>query len=358
VSGLIRKNRIEVIEGSGSLNADANVVVGDRTIEARAVILATGSVKRPLPGVSFGQRVIGTEEAWALEQLPASMAVLGAGASGAEIASAFARLGTRVQLFEALDRVLPTEDPEISKLAERSFKKQGIDVKPSTLISDVGSDDGAVTFAHGEDRGEAEWLVVAAGRGPDVEGLGLEAAGVALADSGLIAVDEHLRTSRAGVWAIGDLVHGPALAHKASDEGIIAVEDAAGLDVHGLSYADIPRATFCMPNVASFGLTEAQAVDAGYDVVVGRVPYGAVGAGTVYGDRGGLVKIVGERTYGELLGGHIIGAKSTELIQELVNAKLLEGGLPEVARMIHGHPTMSEAVMEAARAADGWLVHG
>jgi dihydrolipoamide dehydrogenase len=358
VSGLIRKNRIEVIEGSGSLNADANVVVGDRTIEARAVILATGSVKRPLPGVSFGQRVIGTEEAWALEQLPASMAVLGAGASGAEIASAFARLGTRVQLFEALDRVLPTEDPEISKLAERSFKKQGIDVQTSTLISDVGSDDGAVTFAYGEDRGEAEWLVVAAGRGPDVEGLGLEAAGVALAESGLIAVDEHLRTSRAGVWAIGDLVHGPALAHKASDEGIIAVEDAAGLDVHGLSYADIPRATFCMPNVASFGLTEAQAVDAGYDVVVGRVPYGAVGAGTVYGDRGGLVKIVGERTYGELLGGHIIGAKSTELIQELVNAKLLEGGLPEVARMIHGHPTMSEAVMEAARAADGWLVHG
>jgi dihydrolipoamide dehydrogenase len=294
----------------------------------------------------------------ALEQLPASMAVLGAGASGAEIASAFARLGTRVHLFEALDRVLPTEDPEISKLAERSFKKQGIDVKTSTLISDVGSDDGAVTFAYGEDRGEAEWLVVAAGRGPDVEGLGLEAAGVALAESGLIAVDEHLRTSRAGVWAIGDLVHGPALAHKASDEGIIAVEDAAGLDVHGLSYADIPRATFCMPNVASFGLTEAQAVDAGYDVVVGRVPYGAVGAGTVYGDRGGLVKIVGERTYGELLGGHIIGAKSTELIQELVNAKLLEGGLPEVARMIHGHPTMSEAVMEAARAADGWLVHG
>jgi dihydrolipoamide dehydrogenase len=358
VSGLIRKNRIEVIEGSGSLNADANVVVGDRTIEARAVILATGSVKRPLPGVSFGQRVIGTEEAWALEQLPASMAVLGAGASGAEIASAFARLGTRVHLFEALDRVLPTEDPEISKLARRSFKKQGIDVKTSTLISDVSSGDGAVTFAYGEDRGEAEWLVVAAGRGPDVEGLGLEAAGVALAESGLIAVDEHLRTSRAGVWAIGDLVHGPALAHKASDEGIIAVEDAAGLDVHGLSYADIPRATFCMPNVASFGLTEAQAVGAGYDVVVGRVPYGAVGAGTVYGDRGGLVKIVGERTYGELLGGHIIGAKSTELIQELVSAKLLEGGLPEVARMIHGHPTMSEAVMEAARAADGWLVHG
>ena len=160
------------------------------------------------------------------------------------------------------------------------------------------------------------------------------------------------------MWAIGDLVAGPALAHKASDEGIIAVEDAAGLEVHPISYIDIPRATFCTPNVASFGLTEAQAKEAGHDVVVGKVQYGAVGAGTVYGDRTGLVKIVGDKQYGELLGGHIIGAKSTELIQELVNVKALEGGYPEVARMVHGHPTMSEAVMEAARAADGWLIHG
>jgi dihydrolipoamide dehydrogenase len=205
---------------------------------------------------------------------------------------------------------------------------------------------------------EVDYLVIAAGRAPDVQSLGIEAAGVKLDEQGLIEVDGAQRTSAAGIYAIGDLVHGPALAHKASDEGIIAVEDAAGLATHPLSYVDIPRATFCTPNVGSFGLTEAQAREQGYDVVVGKVPYGAVGGGTVYGDRTGLVKIVGERKYGELLGGHIVGSRATELIQELVNVRALEGGFSEVARIIHGHPTLSEAVMEAGRAADGWLIHG
>jgi dihydrolipoamide dehydrogenase len=167
-----------------------------------------------------------------------------------------------------------------------------------------------------------------------------------------------MHTSREHVYAIGDLVHGPALAHKASDEGVIAVEDAAGQPTHPLAYEDIPRATFCMPNVASFGLTEAEAKEQGYDVTVGKVQYGAVGAGTVYGDRTGMVKIVGERKYGELLGGHIVGSKATELIQELVNVRMLEGGYSEVAHIVHGHPTLSEAIMEAARDADGWLIHG
>ncbi|HEY3186619.1 MAG TPA: FAD-dependent oxidoreductase, partial [Solirubrobacteraceae bacterium] len=183
-------------------------------------------------------------------------------------------------------------------------------------------------------------------------------AGVKTGENGLVEVDGALRTSVKGVWAIGDLVPGPALAHKASDEGIIAVEAIAGRQTHPIEYDDIPRATFCTPNVASFGLTEQEARDAGHDVVVGKLQYGAVGAGTVYGDRTGLVKIVGEKRYGEMLGGHIVGAKATELIQELVNAKVLEGGFPEVARIVHGHPTLSEAVMEAARAADGWLIHG
>jgi dihydrolipoamide dehydrogenase len=222
----------------------------------------------------------------------------------------------------------------------------------------VQSSDSGVTFTHGEESGSVDWLVIAAGRGPDIEALGLEAAGVKLEDSGLIEVDGAMRTSAAGIYAIGDLVHGPALAHKASDEGVIAVEDAAGLETHPIEYIDIPRATFCTPNVASFGLTEAQARDEGYDVTVGKVQYGAVGAGTVYGDRTGMIKIVGDKKYGELLGGHIVGAKATELIQELVNTRLLEGGYPEIARTIHGHPTLSEAVMEAARAADGWLIHG
>jgi dihydrolipoamide dehydrogenase len=215
-----------------------------------------------------------------------------------------------------------------------------------------------VSFTHGEESGQVDWLVIATGRGADVDGLGLEEAGVKLGDDGLVAVDGALRTSAAGVWAIGDLVPGPALAHKASDEGVIAAEAIAGRETHPIAYGDIPRATFCTPNVGSFGLTEEQAREAGHDVVVGKLQYGAVGAGTVYGDRTGLVKVVGDRRYGELLGGHIVGTRATELIQELVNVKALEGGFPEVARIVHGHPTLSEAVMEAARAADGWLIHG
>jgi dihydrolipoamide dehydrogenase len=302
--------------------------------------------------------VIGTEEAWALQEQPKSLAVVGAGASGAEIASAFGRFGTDVLLFEALDRVLPTEDADISKAAGRQLAKQNMTIHTGTLIENVESHDDKVTFSFGDQQGEADYLVIAAGRGPDIEALGLEAAGVELDDHGLSEVDGALRTSAKGVYAIGDLVKGPALAHKASDEGVIAVEDAAGLETHPIEYIDIPRATFCTPNVASFGLTEEQAREQDLDITVGKVQYGAVGAGTVYGDRTGVIKIIGDKQYGELVGGHIVGAKATELIQELVNAKLLEGGYPEVARIIHGHPTLSEGVMEAARAADGWLIHG
>ncbi len=362
VAGLLKRNGVDVIEGHAAVTDDANVKVGgnfDGTeLQARFVILATGSVKKPLPGTRFGARVIGTEEAWALEALPASLAVVGAGASGTEIASAYARLGSDVTLYEGLDRVLPAEDADISKIAERGFKKQGIVVRTGVFVENVVSGEDGVTFSVAGEPAEAEWLVIAAGRAPDVENLGLEDAGIRLTETGLVAVDGALRTSLAGVYAIGDLVAGPALAHKASDEGIIAAEDAAGLETHPLEHVDIPRATFCYPNVASFGLTEQQARDAGHDVVVGKLGFGAVGAGTVYGDRSGLVKIVGDRTYGELLGGHIVGAKATELIQELVNVRALEGGYGEVARMVHGHPTLSEAVMEAARDADGWLIHG
>jgi dihydrolipoamide dehydrogenase len=359
VGGLFKKNKIDLIEGFGKLTQDGGVEVDGTVYTAnKAVVLATGSVKKPIPGTEFGGRVIGTEEAWQLEELPSKLAVVGAGASGAEIASAYGRLGTQVQLFEALDRVLPTEDADISKVAGRQLAKQNMSVHTKTLVENVQTGDSSVTFSYGGESGEADYLVIAAGRGPDIEGLGLDEAGIEFTDRGLIKVDGRLRTNIDKVYAIGDLVPGPALAHKASEEGVIAVEDAAGEKTHPLEYADIPRATFCTPNVASFGLTEEQAKEAGYDVVVGRVQYGAVGAGTVYGDRAGVIKIVGEKKYGELIGGHIVGAKATELIQELVNAKHLEGGYPEVARIIHGHPTLSEGVMEAARAADGWLIHG
>jgi dihydrolipoamide dehydrogenase len=363
VGGLFKKNKIDLIEGFGSVTDDGNVKVGGNfdgsVIEAtKCVVLATGSIPKPVPGTEFGGRVIGTEGAWALKELPGKIAVVGAGASGAEIASAYGRMGTEVLLFEALDRVLPTEDADISKVVGRSLAKQNIAVHTGTLVENVQAGDDKVSFSFGDQTAEVEWFIIAAGRGPDIEGLGLEEAGVKLDDKGLIEVDGALRTSAKGVYAIGDLVHGPALAHKASDEGVIAVEDAAGLETHPIEYIDIPRATFCTPNVGSFGLTEEQAREQGLDVTVGKVQYGAVGGGTVYGDRGGVVKVIGDKKYGEMVGGHIVGSRATELIQELVNARALEGGFPEVARIIHGHPTLSEAIMEAARAADGWLIHG
>jgi dihydrolipoamide dehydrogenase len=362
VAGLFKKNKIDLIEGTGALGADGSVLVeadgGKRTLAADTVILATGSVPRAIPGVQFGGRVIGTEQAWALQELPARLAVVGAGASGAEIASGFARLGSEVLLLEALERVLPSEDADISRLVERGLKRQGIQVHTGTPVKDVHGTDKSVSFSYGEESAEVDYLVIAAGRGADVDGLGLADAGVELDERGLVKVDGRLRTSRKGVYAIGDLVAGPALAHKASDEGVIATEDSTGMQTHPIAYVDIPRATFCTPNVGSFGLTEAQAKEQGYDVIVGKVPYGAVGGGIVYGDRSGMVKLVGESKYGELLGGHIVGARATELIQELVNVRALEGGFAEVARTIHGHPTLSEAVMEAGRAADGWLIHG
>jgi dihydrolipoamide dehydrogenase len=358
VSGLFKKNKIELIAGEATLTADGTVRVGDDELSAKAIVLATGSVARAVPGIDFGARIVGTEEAWAFSELPARLAVLGAGPSGSEIASAYARLGSETHLFELLDRVLPTEDEDISKIVGRGLSRQGIKVHTGTAIENVKGAKTSVSFTAAGEQIEVDWLVLAVGRGPDVEGLGLEAAGVRLGERGLIDVDGAQRTSREGIYAIGDLVSGPALAHKASDEGIIAVEDAAGLATHPLVHIDIPRATFCTPNVGSFGLTEAQAREAGHDVVIGKVPYGAVGAGTIYGDRSGIVKLIGERLYGELLGAHIVGTRATELIQELVNVRALEGGYAEVARIVHGHPTLSEAVMEAARDADGWLIHG
>jgi dihydrolipoamide dehydrogenase len=358
VAGLFKKGGIELIQGDARLNADGQVLVGDDALTAQTVILATGSVPLSIPGVELGGRVLGTEEAWALAELPARLAVVGCGASGAEIASGFARLGSEVIVVEMVERVLPTEDADISRLVDRGLKRQGISLNTGTAVADVVAGEHGVSFSYGGQSADVDYVVIASGRGADVEGLGLAEAGIELDERGLVKVDGAMRTSRSGVYAIGDLVPGPALAHKASDEGIIAAEDSAGLPTHPISYVDIPRATFCTPNVGSFGLTEAQAREQGHDVVVGKVPYGAVGGGTVYGDRTGLVKVVGESRYGELLGGHIVGSRATELIQELVNVRLLEGGYPELGRIIHGHPTLSEAVMEAGRAADGWLIHG
>jgi dihydrolipoamide dehydrogenase len=362
VSMLFDKNKIDLIEGFGSVTDDANVMIGGQfdgtEIETDRVILAVGSVPKPILDLKFGKRILDTAGMWLLNEQPKKLCVIGAGASGTEIASALGRLGTEVTLLEALDQILPLEDADIAKACAREIKKQNVRIETGAKVEGAeASDDGVKVTFNGE-TDEFDYLVIAAGRGPDVEGLGLDEAGVERYEGGLIKVNGRLRTSRDGVWAIGDMVHGPALAHKASDEGIIAVEDAAGNEVHEIDYGFIPAVTFCHPQVASFGLTEAAAKEAGYDVVVGKIPMGAVGAPTVYGDRGGMIKLVGDKQYGELIGGHIVSVKAADLIQELVNARELEGGYSEVARIIHAHPSFAEAVMEAARATDGWLIHG
>jgi dihydrolipoamide dehydrogenase len=362
VSMLFEKNKIEYIEGFGALTDDGNVRIGAQKdgeeLETEHVLLACGSIPKPIMDLQFGDRVLDTAGTWLLEEQPKRLAVVGAGASGTEVASAFGRLGTEVALIEALDQILPLEDEDVSKAAAREIKKQNVDIQTGAKIENIEASDSGVKVTLGGDTQEYDHLCIAAGRAPDVENLGLEEAGVERDEHGLIKVDGRLRTSREGIWAIGDMVPGPALAHKASDEGIIAVEDAAGKDVHPIDYRFVPAVTFCHPQVASFGMTEKEARDEGHDVVVGKVPMGAVGAPTVYGDRSGLVKIVGDKKYGELLGAHICSVRAADLIQELVNAHELEGGYQEVARTIHPHPAFAETVMEAARATDGWLIHG
>jgi dihydrolipoamide dehydrogenase len=362
VGMLFKKNKIDLIEGFGSVTDDGNVKIGGQfdgtEVQTDRVILACGSVSKPILDLSFGKRVLDTAGMWLLNEQPSRLCVIGAGASGVEIASALGRLGTEVLLLEALDQILPLEDEEISKACAREVRKQNVRIETGASVEGASASDSGVSVSFNGQKEEFDYLVIAAGRAPDVEGLGLEEAGIERDDRGMVKVDGRMRTSLSGVWAIGDMVPGPALAHKASDEGIIAVEDAAGNDVHPIDYQFVPAVTFCHPQVASFGLTEKEAREAGHDVVVGKVPMGAVGAPTVYGDRGGLVKIVGDSKYGEILGAHICSVKAADLIQELVNARQLEGGYHEVARTIHPHPAFAETVMEAARATDGWLIHG
>jgi dihydrolipoamide dehydrogenase len=362
VAMLLKKNKVDLIEGFGSVTDDGNVKIGGQfdgtEVETDRVIVAVGSVPKPILDLKFGDRILDTAGMWLLNEQPSRLCVIGAGASGTEIASAFGRLGTEVLLLEALDQILPLEDPDIARTCAREIAKQNVKIVTGAKVESAEAGESSVRVVYGGETEEFDYLVIAAGRGADVEGLGLDQAGIETDERGLIKVDGRLRTSREGVWAIGDTVPGPALAHKASDEGIIAVEDAAGNDVHPIDYRFVPAVTFCHPQVASFGLTEKEARDEGHDVVVGKVPMGAVGAPTVYGDRSGMIKIVGDKKYGEILGGHIVSVKAADLIQELVNAHELEGGYSEVARTIHPHPAFAEAVMEAARATDGWLIHG
>lgn len=351
------KNKVTLIEGAGSLTPDGNVKVGDEVLEAGAVILATGSVALPIPGVELGGRVLDTWGAWSLSEQPRRLAVVGAGASGCEIASAYGRFGTEVLLIEMLDQILPAEDRDMARVVERAFKKQGITISTGTPVANVEAGEDSVKFTYGDSTAEVDYLCIAGGRAPDTEGLGLAGGGIELEENGKVRVDVHQRTSNPKVYAVGDLVNRKALAHKASEEGVVAAEHAAGAETHPVDQDLIPGATFCQPQVASVGLTEAAAREAGHDVKVGKMKLGGVGAATVYDDRDGLVKLVVDSKYGEILGAHIVGNRACDMIAELVATMALEGGYQELARIVHPHPTISEAILDAARAVDGWATH-
>lgn len=361
LSGGIRmlwdKNKVTLIDGAASLTAEANVKVGDDVYEAGTVVLATGSVALPIPGVEFGGRVVDTWGAWSLPEQPRRIAVVGAGASGCEIASAYGRFGTEVLLIEMLDQILPAEDRDMARVVERAFKKQNITISTGTPVESVEAGEGSVKLSYGESSAEVDYLCIAGGRAPDTEGLGLAEAGIELEESGKVRVDEYQRTSNPKVYAVGDLVNRKALAHKASEEGVVAVEHAAGAETHPVDQDLIPGATFCQPQVAGVGLTEVAAKEAGHDVKVGKMKLGGVGAATVYDDKDGLVKLVVDSKYGEILGAHVVGNRACDMIAELVATMALEGGYQELARIVHPHPTISEAILDAARAVDGWAIH-
>ncbi|MFY9489096.1 MAG: dihydrolipoyl dehydrogenase [Solirubrobacterales bacterium] len=367
VGGLLKKHQVTALTGVASFappTADDAIEIhitseqGVQALRAANVIVATGSIAQPIMDVGFGGRVVDTAGAWLAVGLPASLAVVGAGASGVEVASAFGRLGSPVTLIEAAPQILPAEEPEIAEHVAKELAKQNVTVLVAAQIAAIEPHDSGVAVTVNGERHEFEALCIAAGRTPDTAELNLAAYGVVTGERGLIEIDERQRTAHPHIYAIGDIVRGPALAHKASEEAVVAVEAIVSLaDTEPIVIDNIPRATFCSPQVASIGLTQQQASDSGATVVVGNFPLAAAGAATVYGDRSGFVKIIGDAASGEILGAHAVGPKAADMIAELAVAKASQIGYPELARIIHAHPTISEAVLEAARAADGWVLH-
>ncbi|MFO7616335.1 MAG: dihydrolipoyl dehydrogenase [Bacteroidales bacterium] len=364
VQFLLKKNKIDVITGSGSLAGDGKVrVAGEevRELSAPHIILATGARSRQLPGLpQDGKHVIGYREALTLDKQPASMVVVGSGAIGTELAFFYNSIGTKVTLIEYLPEIVPLEDEEVSKALARSLKKAGISIMTGSAVekTDIEGDECVVTVRtpKGEELIRAEVVLSAVGITPNLENLGLEENGVEL-EKGKVKVDPFYRTTKAGVYAIGDIVPGPALAHVASAEGIICVEKIAGLNPEPLNYNNIPACTYTTPEVASVGLTEKAAKEAGYDIKVGKFPFTASGKASAAGAKDGFVKLVFDSKHGELLGAHLIGSNVTEMIAGLVTARKLEITGHELIKSVHPHPTMSEAIMEAAAAAFGEVIH-
>lgn len=366
VQFLFRKNKIQHLNGFGKLLKNNIVEVTDdngnkKNYSAINIILATGARSKELPNLKQdGKKIIGYREAMTLSKQPSSIIVVGSGAIGSEFAYFYRSLGTDVTLVEFLPRIVPNEDEEISKQLERSFKKMNMTVLTGSTVESVNiRNDTCVTgikTPKGEIIVEADIILSAVGITPNTEGIGLEETGVAT-ENGKVVVDEFYRTNVEGIHAIGDIVHGPALAHVASAEGIICVEKIAGKDVKPLNYGNLPACTYTNPEIASVGMTEEMARKAGYEISVGKFPFTASGKASAAGSKDGFVKLIFDSSYGELLGAHMIGANVTEMIAEIVVSRNLETSGHELIKSVHPHPTMSEAVMEAAAAAFGEVIH-
>ena len=366
VAFLMKKNKIDVIQGSAKLTKDKKVEVtdqagGKQNYEAKSIIIATGARSRDLPNIKAdGKKIIGYREAMVLPSQPKSMVVIGSGAIGSEFAYFYNAIGTKVTLVEFLPDVLPREDEEVCKQMARSFKKQGITVMTDSAVESVDTSGDlckvSIKTKKGVETVECDIVLSATGITPNIENLGLEDLGIKT-EKGIVITDDFYRTNVEGIYAIGDVTKGPALAHVASAEGITCVEYIAGLNPEPIDYNNIPSCTYCQPEVASVGMTEKQAKEAGFELKIGKFPFSASGKAKSAGAADGFVKLIFDAKYGELLGGHLVGAGVTELIAELVVARKLETTGHEIIKSIHPHPTLSEAIMEAAAAAYVEVIH-
>ena len=367
VTHLFKKNRVTHVTGHGRLAGPGRVEVErdgvTSALRAPHIIVATGSRPNSLPFLPIdGRDIWSSDEALYVTEAPGSLAIIGAGAIGMEFADIFEAYGTEVTILEALDRVLPVEDEDVSAHIAKSYRRRGMRIETGVRLTAAEATGKGVALSYRDAGGEAHSLVVervlsAVGRIPNTEDVGLDAAGVPLSDGGYIEIDEWMRTSVGGVYAIGDCAGGPLLAHKATHEGIVCVEKIAGVTHRSVDYGNIPNCTYCHPEVASVGLTEAEAKARGYEVETGSFPWIGNGRAVAYGDVDGFVKIVRDRAYSEILGAHIIGPHATELIAEFVLARHLESTVEEVETAMHPHPTLSEAIGEGALAALGRPIH-
>lgn len=363
---LMKKNKIDVIMGTATVKAGKKVEVKAAdgkvsTVEAKHIIIATGARSRVLPNLpQDGKKIIGYREAMTLPKLPKTMVVVGSGAIGVEFAYFYATMGTKVTIVEFMPNIVPVEDEEVSKQLEKSLKKTGIEIMTEASVESVDTK-GDISKVNVKTKTgnvvlEAEIVLSAVGIEANITGLGLESAGIAT-DKGKIVVDKYYATNVPGYYAIGDCVPGQALAHVASAEGITCVEKIAGVHTEPIDYNNIPGCTYCQPEVASVGMTEKQAKEKGYTLKVGKFPFSASGKASASGAKDGFIKLIFDAKYGELLGAHMIGANVTEMIAEIVAIRKLETTGHELIKTIHPHPTMSEAIMEAAAAAYGEVIH-